>query len=148
MIIEHGGGKVPDLFLRTGRRADHEYRGKELKHKPRKRQRKSMIEAKPRHLDCDAAYKAITKEEAVILERQASREAEAACEEDLGIDRHNDHDCEPDDEGGVGVGDDEAGDGEFEPDADTEVGEWGFNDANIRPEWLARLRKFLRGATP
>ena len=142
MIIEHGGGKVPDLFLRTGRRADHEYRGKELKHKPRKRQRKSMLEAKPRHLDCDAAYKAITKEEAVILERQASREAEAACEEDLGIDRH------AGDEGGVGVGDDEAGDGEFEPDADTEVGEWGFNDANIRPEWLARLRKFLRGATP
>ena len=56
-IIAADGAKVHDLFHRSGCRADPKRDdGHLLKHKPRQRQRKDTLEAKPLHPDCQEAY--------------------------------------------------------------------------------------------
>jgi hypothetical protein len=59
-ILERNGCVVPDEFLRTGRRARRADGNGEVKHKPRKRQRKeTAMRARPRHADVEAARTAL-----------------------------------------------------------------------------------------
>jgi hypothetical protein len=95
-IIAHKGCVVPDMLLRTGRRARSSNGKKDLLHKPRPSQRKSTMMARPCHPDCAEARRRIKAAGAPAVEQL--EDAALGLLQLLAIDQRDEEPEEPDEE--------------------------------------------------